>query len=315
MLRSEKSGLRPDGEEDLLGRDRLGLVADRVGDGVFRLLVGDALHGGAGDNLDACGCDLLLKHSRDLLVHAGDEAREHLDDGDLGAHADQELGELHPDDAAADDDDALRQGFHGQDLVGVHDVGAVDSLDGDPAGLRARGDEDLVALDFFARLADLNGLRVDEGRRSLDDLHLLGLQQGAHAAGELGHDGVLAGHDGAEVHFIALASDAEHVRLFHRPGNRRRLQERLGGDAAPVEARASQGVFFYERHLGAHAGRTDRGRIPSHAAADDGDSGLVCHEWSPLSYYLILPGEGPAGLSAREGLTAHITPGSGPAPR
>ena len=204
-------GLAADGEENLLGGDRLGLVADRVGDGVLRLLVGDALHGCAGDDLDACGRELLLEDRCDLLVHAGDEPGQHLDDGDLGAHGDQELGEFHADDAAADDDDAFRQGFHGQDLVGVHDVGAVDALDGDPAGHGARGDEDRVALDVLARFLDLQGLGVREGGRALDDLDFLRLKQGAHTAGELCHDRVLAGHDGAEVHFVAFALDSKCV--------------------------------------------------------------------------------------------------------
>jgi hypothetical protein len=147
--------------------------------------------------------------------------------------------------------------------------------DGDPAGHGARGDEDRVALDFLARFLDLQGLGVDEGRRSLDDLHFLGLQQGAHAAGKLGDDGVLPGHDGAEVHFISLAFHAEDLGVFHGLDDAGRLQKRLGGDASPVEAGAPEGVLLDERHLGAHSGRADRGGIAPHAAADDDDLPLA----------------------------------------
>jgi hypothetical protein len=149
-------------------------------------------------------------------------------------------------------------------------------------GIRPGTDPEAIRMasprDLLARFPDLQGLRVHEGGRSLDNLHFLGLQPGAHAARELRDDRVLADHDGAEVHLEALALHAERLGLLHGPDDAGGLQQGLGRDATPVEARAPEGVLLDQRHLGAHAGRADGGRVASHTAADDDD--------------LLLPGGG-----------------------
>ena len=88
----------------------------------------------------------LVHEGGDLLVLDRQDAVEHLDDRHLGAHVRIEAGELDPDRARAD-----HQQF-GRHLLGHHRVAigpdalAVRLGEGQVAGARAGGDDDVLGL-------------------------------------------------------------------------------------------------------------------------------------------------------------------------
>ena len=68
---------------------------------------------GAGQRLDPLLLERLLELRRHRLVLDRDEPRQQFDDGDLAAEATVDGGELHPDGAAAHDDERLRNSSAG----------------------------------------------------------------------------------------------------------------------------------------------------------------------------------------------------------
>ena len=64
-------------------------------------------------------------------------------------------------------------------------------------------------------------------------------QQGLHAAAQLGHDSLLAGHRGPEVKRIFSRTDPECLRCLHLLQHFRAPAQGLGGDTALVQAGAA----------------------------------------------------------------------------
>jgi hypothetical protein len=76
----------------------------------------------------------LLHGDGDVVVFDGEDARHHLDDGDLGAEGVVEVAELHADGAGADDDEALGLGLVEHGLAGAPDLVAIELGEGQVAG-------------------------------------------------------------------------------------------------------------------------------------------------------------------------------------
>ena len=62
----------------------------------------------AGADVEALLAEDLVGFLHDVVVHAGQDRRQQLDDGDLRAEPAPDGAELEADDAAADDDEVLR---------------------------------------------------------------------------------------------------------------------------------------------------------------------------------------------------------------
>ena len=79
-----------------------------------------------------------------------------------------------------------------------------------------------------------------------------------------------ADHDGI-IHRRALDGDAERLGVLD-PGERiGGGDERLGGDATPVQAGAAELFLFHDRDRGAQLGGANRGGITARAGANDYD--------------------------------------------
>lgn len=91
----------------------------------------------------------------DVGVVGGDDVREELDDGDVGAEAGPDGAEFHADDAAADDDEFFRDGREGDRVVGGDDGLAVELHEGEFDRGGAGGDDDV----FGGELGWLAGAR------------------------------------------------------------------------------------------------------------------------------------------------------------
>jgi hypothetical protein len=118
---------------------------------------------------------------------------------------------------------------------------------------------------------DLEVVGVEEMAVAAHDVHLARLGHAGEAAGELGDHLRLVRAQLVEVEFWARRSHAAvigHVRRFlHHRGD---VQQRLGGDAADVEADAAQrGVAFDEHGLQAEVGGAEGGGVAAGAGAED----------------------------------------------
>ena len=86
----------------------------------------------------------------------------------------------------------------------------------------------------------------------------------------------------AAVEARVVAGEAEAVGVLHQLADLGRAQQRLGRDAAPVQADAAQMLALDQRRLHAELGRADRRDIAAGAAADHDEVEVLRHVHPPL---------------------------------
>src|SRR5207302_3072745 len=127
-----------DGHEHQVGLNGLAVA---VVDGELRAVVLDLRALLAELERDAAAPELLRELLRRVGVLLRDERVEHLDDRHLAAEAVEDRGELAPDDAAAEDDEALRHGLLREEAGRVGAARRVESLDRRAQWERTRRDD------------------------------------------------------------------------------------------------------------------------------------------------------------------------------
>ena len=258
------------GNEDLVAGGPAGLP--------FRILIDDIvpLHGddlAAEVEFHALLLILGLEHRADLVVQRAQDLREHLHHRHLRADGIEETGELHADNAAADDDEALRLLLQGEDLP-VRDHGNAEAFtkarDRRNGRLGTRADEEVAGLigSFAADDGDTLGTPALDHRLALDDFHLGAFHLRLDTADELLDHLLLALEDRPEVDRGAVHVDAILVRMAGIIIHFGAVQQRLGGDAALVQAHAAQFPFLKKDY--GETGRTGpSGRHVSAGASSD----------------------------------------------
>ena len=98
-------------------------------------------------------------------IFGGQNLRHHFNNRDRHIHLVHDLGEFHTDNTAADNEHALGKFLKIQGLIGSNAV--VNTVNRYARGHRTGGDDDLVALDLFAALIDLNRVCIDDLSRCL----------------------------------------------------------------------------------------------------------------------------------------------------
>ena len=154
---------------------------------------------------------------------------------------------------------------------------------GQHARPRAGGDDDVLGLvgarapacpsarALAAASAGFVGLPTDDlaglGDRRLapDHVDLVLLHQEADAAVELRRDAARALDDGRRSKPTLLAIEAVILGMLHVVEDLGRAQQRLGRDAAPVEADAAEMLALDDRRLEAELRRPDRGDVAARA--------------------------------------------------
>ena len=239
-----------------------------------------------------CFSKRLRAKAGDLGVLDRQDLRQHLDHGHLGAHRAVERGELDADRAGADHQQRLRH------LVRHHrlEIGPDQLLVGlEPrqhARPRAGGDDDVLGLiaarararpsaprpsDVFT--VTLPGASIDGLAPDHRDLVLL--HQEADAVVEALRHAARALHHGLRVVADIVGRQPVVLGVLHVVKDFRRAQQRLGRDAAPVQADAAEIGSLDDRGLEAELRRADRGDIAAGAGADDDDvEGSVSHGYS-----------------------------------
>ena len=263
-------GRNADGHERDVGfEDFVGLAAD----GEANPFVGRLgfVHLGFGEDFDALFGEGFFERLADLGVLNGEDVRHHFDDGDFRAKGVEEIGKLHADRSRADDDDFLRLFLQNHGLAAADDafsvVGEARHLAADDAG----GDEDLrgFVLGLFAVVTgDYDSARLRDFGLAAEVVHLVFLKEHFDATREAVGDLAAAADD-----FVPLVSEPLDLQakvagvVLDRLIDLGVFEERLGGDATPVQASAAGAVHFDHRHFFAELPRANCRDIASRPAA------------------------------------------------
>ena len=244
-----------DGHDDGVDLEVLAVAeVDRGAAGVVRRVAVDH-HAGA--DVDVLLLEAAHDDVGDVGVEAGQDLRQPLEDRDLGAEVGERRGELAADGAAADDDHPLGHVVEVEHLVARHDRAAALEV-GDHPGHRAGGQDDVGAGDLGGRAVgrrDRDDVVGAEAADAVEHRDLAALAHRGDAADETVDDLLLAGLGDGEVDGRRAGLDAEVGGVGDVAVHGRRLEERLGRDAAAVEAGAAEGVHLDHRDVDARPTR------------------------------------------------------------
>ncbi len=257
-------GAATDRDQQQLGLDDVAAL-DGHGDAGVGVL--DALERRAGAEVDLALAEGPLEGLGGRLVLDRDEPGERLDDGDLGAEAGPHAGELAADDAAAEHDHRRGHAVEAQGVLGGEHPLAVDLEAGQGLGVGAGGEHDVAAR--VGRVADGDGARSGEPALALDHGDAARLDQPGEALEEPGDDPVLVGVDAGHVDAVEGGVDAELRGLAGRVGDLGGVQQRLGRDAADVEAGAAEIALLDQSHRQPELRRPECAGVSARARPED----------------------------------------------
>ena len=141
-------------------------------------------------------------------------------------------------------------------------------------GLRADRDDRVLEGDLGA--VDVERVRAGELGGALDDLDVAGLGHAGQAVGELLDGAVLERAHAVEVDLGLAEGDPRAGGLLGVGEHAREVQQRLGGDAADVEADAAEALVALDEHgLQAEVGGAEGGGVAARARADHDHVGAV----------------------------------------
>ena len=265
LLEAHAGGVRAaaDGDEQQLGVEGLSVLE---GDVHAMVVLGRRGEANAEAEVDAALAEGALEGlgAGDVLV--GHQVRQGLDDRDVGAEGLPDTGELDADHAATEDDDALGHVVEVERLVGRDDP-AGDVQARQAARVGAGGQHDVGAGVLLS--VDLDGVRRHEAASALDEGHVAALHEALQALVELADDAVAVLVDLGHVDALEGRAHAEGVALLGAVSDLGRMQQGLGGDAASMQAGASELVLVDEDDRHAQLGCTQGAGIATAAAAED----------------------------------------------
>jgi hypothetical protein len=240
---------------------------------------GVRVEAGAGHDRDPALLEAALDHPADLGVLERHDPGQVFEQRHANADVLEHRGEFDPDRARADDHDVLRKRVHAQDVVARDDPVAVRLEPGQRLDPRTRGEDHVGGIEHAlaagARRAVLTGLvdpdllRAIEPAATLDPGDLVlgdeALEPGPHPL----HDGIAAsGHRGVVDLGLARQVEAELLGVADPIDEAGGLEQRLGRDAAAVQACAADLVLVDEGNLQPELGGAERRRVSAGARAE-----------------------------------------------
>ena len=275
-----------DGHEQQLGLDDVATL-----DGHRDAVVGD-LHGlerRARADHHAALAERPLERLRRGLVLGSDESRQRLDDRDVSAERPPDTGELAADHAAAQHDHGRRHLVETQRVLAGDHAAAVDLEAGERLGIGAGREDDVLADVGLAVDGDL--ARTCEPALSLDDGDAAALDQAGEPLEETGDDAVLVAVDAGHVDAVEGGSHAELLGVARRVGDLGGVEQRLGRDAADVEAGPAEVPLLDQADAQSELGRSQRTGVAARSRPENeyvelgrhaGPSALTCLFWFPV---------------------------------
>ena len=261
-------GATADGHEQQLGLDHGGLalgVLDGDGDAGVGVLHG--AEPGGGPEADAALAEGPLQRLGGGRVLGGDQAGQCLHDRDVGAEGSPHAGELRTDDTPAEHDDGGGHALQAQRVLGGQDLLPVDLQAGQRPGVGAGGQHEVGAGVGGAVDGDLAGPGHRAG--ALDDGDPAPLHQAGEALEEPRDHAVLVGVDAGHVDALERGADAEALRVARGVGDLGGVQQRLGGDAADVQAGAAHLVLLHQADLEAELGGAQGTGVAARPGTED----------------------------------------------
>ena len=218
---------------------------------------GDAIVGGlevfqslAGEDTDAKGFLHVAAHfATDIRIEQEQNVLKQLHNCDFHSQVRRHAGQFATDEAAAQNRHAGGQLGDVQKPAAVHHARVPGKKSRHGRG-GTRGDDDLPGANGGA-IANENGVAVLEGSCAGELLDAVGGEELFDAALELADDSILLTDHGGVVHRRAGDGDAEGLGVFDFREGVSRGDQRLGGDAAPVEAGAAELLLFDNGDRGA----------------------------------------------------------------
>jgi hypothetical protein len=282
-------GAAADGDQQPVDGD--GLLAVLVGVGDLDRLFPDLGLRDLGAQLDgqALLVELAARGLGDVGIGGAEEGVHCLEHRHFRAQALPHAAQLQADDAGADDAQTLRHRSQIERASVVDDVFAVERHAFQLDRYRAGRDDDVRARDLRGRAVlsrDLHRAVRQQLAEAVIRRDLVGLEQLHDAARELLHDLVLAADHRSDIDRRLLRRDAVVLeRMFQVVELLGGIQQRLGGDAADVEAGAAQGGLAVLADVAVDAGRlqaklggADGGVVAGRAGTDDDDVELFGHD-------------------------------------
>ena len=95
-------------------------------------------------------------------------------------------------------------------------------------------------------------------------------------------------HDGVEVEADPVGLEPEVLRALHQVEYFGRSQQRLGGDAAPVQADAAKLGAFDHGDLQAQLRAADRADVAAWTGADHHHVEILRHRVSPVVRFVVI---------------------------
>src|SRR5690606_30369294 len=235
---------------ECVARRLSGLVPEGGGDGICGFL--EFRDGRSRLDGHALYLEGFFGECRNLRILDGKDPAQHPDHRHISAERVEEARALDPDRARADDQQLFRHPIgNARLLVGPNEF-AVRLQPRQGARPRAGRENDMLCADCRDRLAvfrDLDFARAGELAVAIDDADLVLLQEMLDSVRELlrylprALDGFL------EINARALDIDAEGLGLLDQRINIGRAEQRLGRDAAPVEADTAKMLALDNRRL------------------------------------------------------------------
>ena len=212
----------------------------------------------------------LLRQPGDLDVHHGQDMVHQLQHRHLTAQTVQEIGELHADHTAAD------HGDRGGHLIQVQGLGAGQQVvfplqreEGGHEYAGAGGDDDVGPGD--APAVHRQGMGIGKRGHSLHHRYLIAPEQTLDAVDQGFDHGFLSGLQGGHIHRDLVRLHARHREaggILHLVVHVGGLNQRLGWDAAHVQAGASETGPLDDAGFFPALGRLDRRLIAAGAGTD-----------------------------------------------
>ena len=197
----------------------------------------------------------------DVGIHPGKDFFHHFDHRHFNANHGKEAGEFQTDHPATDDGELFGQGLDFENTVGIKHVRLIQTGDRRTSRGGTRADHNVFTGVGF--VTNGNGVRVDDLAQTARHFDLEFLHQTGDALAQASLYTGLTFHGSSQIKADITGNHAKVSAVGCGVIGLGRSEQRLGGNAAPVQADATEFFLFHQKHFHAVVTSTFRGDIPA----------------------------------------------------